>query len=322
MSNKQKYIELCKSEPSIPLFSKSWWLDSVTDNWDVALVIRNNRIVASLPYCLSHKYGKYKYITLPLLTQSIGIWIEYPENQKYTSKLSYEKEIINELINQLPDFDYFNQNFHYSFSNFLPFHWNGYTQTSRMTYLINDLSDVDNIFNNFEGRIRKEIRKAEKTINVDFDDNIELFYELNNQVFKKQGLAIPYTFEFIKKLDRNLSTNKSRRIFFAKDISNNIHAALYLVWDSNSAYYLMGGTNLDYRTSGAMSLLMWEAIKYASTVTTKFDFEGSMIEPIENFFKGFGAVQQQYTNISKINSKSILLLNTLAQFKKLLIAKK
>ena len=71
-----------------------------------------------------------------------------------------------------------------------------------------------------------------------------------------------------------------------------------------------------------MSLLMWEAIKYASTVTTKFDFEGSMIEPIENFFKGFGAVQQQYTNISKINSKSILLLNTLAQFKKLLIAKK
>jgi hypothetical protein len=39
---------------------------------------------------------------------------------------------------------------------------------------------------------------------------------------------------------------------------------------------------------------MWEAIKFASTVTKRFDFEGSMIEPVERFFRAFGAKQTPY----------------------------
>jgi hypothetical protein len=47
-----------------------------------------------------------------------------------------------------------------------------------------------------------------------------------------------------------------------------------------------------------MSLLLWEAIKHARTVTRTFDFEGSMIEPIERFFRAFGGTLTSYLHVS------------------------
>lgn len=39
------------------------------------------------------------------------------------------------------------------------------------------------------------------------------------------------------------------------------------------------------RNSGATSLLIWEVIKFASTVSKKFDLEGSKLEPVERFLE-------------------------------------
>lgn len=89
----------------------------------------------------------------------------------------------------------------------------------------------------------------------------------------------------------------------ARDEHNNIHAAVYIVWDNDSAYYLMGGGDPALRNSGATSLCLWEAIQFASTVSKKFDLEGSMLEPVERFFRGFGTVQKPYFKISKTFDK-------------------
>ena len=83
------------------------------------------------------------------------------------------------------------------------------------------------------------------------------------------------------------------------------YVVLYLVWDKKSAYYIAGGSPIDVRTTGAMPLLLWEAIKFSSKVTKHFNFEGSMIKPIERFFRAFGGEQVPYFEITKINSKFI-----------------
>jgi hypothetical protein len=93
-----------------------------------------------------------------------------------------------------------------------------------------------------------------------------------------------------------------RRIFVARDPAGRPHAGVYLVWDEGSAYYLMGGGDPEVRGSGATSLCLWHAIRFASTVTASFDFEGSMIEPVERLFRAFGAEQTPYFAVSRINS--------------------
>lgn len=56
----------------------------------------------------------------------------------------------------------------------------------------------------------------------------------------------------------------------------------------------MGGSDPDLRSSAAISLCMWAAIKFASTVTKILDFEGSIMEPVERFFRAFCAKQTPY----------------------------
>ena len=101
-----------------------------------------------------------------------------------------------------------------------------------------------------------------------------------------------------------LASNAMReKILIAEDEQGRRHAGVYIVWDNTSAYYLMGGGDPDLRNSGATSLCMWEAIQFASTVTQRFDFEGSMMEPVEKFFRAFGATQTPYFSISKTPSR-------------------
>ena len=61
----------------------------------------------------------------------------------------------------------------------------------------------------------------------------------------------------------------------------------------------MGGGDPALRTSGASSLCLWQAIKLAGEMGKSFDFEGSMIEPIERLFRAFGARQTPYMRVSR-----------------------
>ncbi len=306
MATKEKYREFCKTEKNIPIFSKDWWLDSVCgeNNWDVVLVERNDNIIAAMPFYKTNK-SIFKIITMPKLTQTMGPYIKYPPNQKYEKKLSYEKEIMNLLIKQLPIVENFSQNLHHSITNWLPFYWHGYTQTTRYTYIIENLDDLDSVFNNFNSSYRNKIRKAQKIVTVKKRMNIEEFYKINMMTFDRQNIKHPYDLEFIKKHDKYLLKNDAREIFYAIDTNGDIHSALYLTWDNNSSYVHMVGENPNLRNSAAGVLLVWEAIKYTKEILNlnKFDFEGSMIEGVEQVRKSFGAIQKPYFNISKTNSK-------------------
>lgn len=54
---------------------------------------------------------------------------------------------------------------------------------------------------------------------------------------------------------------------------------------------MLGESNANYRSGGAQSLVIWKAINFASKVSKAFDFEGSNVEEIENFFRQFGGTR-------------------------------
>jgi len=100
-------------------------------------------------------------------------------------------------------------------------------------------------------------------------------------------------------------------VLIAEDENGAAHAGVLIVWDAESCFYLMGGGDPTLRSSGASSLCVWEAIRHASTVSREFDFEGSMIEPIERFFRGFGAVQRSYFLVRRIDSTVLSIAHAL-----------
>lgn len=304
-ANIDRYRAYCAAGETIPIFSQAWWLDAVAGRggWDVALVEGDGILHASMAYTIRRRYGK-TFIGQPVLTQHLGPWIRNSEN-KPGKDLSRQKDLYNALIGQLPKYDHFFQNWSFELKNWLPFFWQGFKQTTRYTYVLSDLSDECALWDGLEGNIRREIKKASNRfgVQVKTDLGIKDFYALNCQVFKRQGMSMPYTLEQIERLDQACAERNCRRIFTAVDAEGRRHAAVYLVWDDNSAYYLMGGGDPELRNSGATSLCMWEAIRFAAGVSRRFDFEGSMLEPIERFIRGFGAEQVGYFSLTKTPSR-------------------
>jgi hypothetical protein len=309
MTNKEKYYQLCNEKDStVPIFSRDWWMDAVCgeDNWDVLLIEKNSELVASMPYYTCKKYG-LKVIEQPALTFTNGTWIKYSPRQNTSKRLAYEKDVMNGIIQQLEALkvDYFSQNFSPYITNWLPFYWAGYQQTTRYTQRIEDISDPEKLWKGFsnENNVRNNIRKAQKQLIVRCDLGLDKLIEIKDMAFARQGLQSSYTYEFVSKVDAACVAHNARKMFFAEDAQGRIHAALYLVWDPDSAYYILGGQDPSLRNSEANSLIIWEAIKFASTVTKVFDFEGSPIERIERFFRSFSPVQTPYYEITKMSRK-------------------
>lgn len=306
MDRKEKYREFCIKEHTIPIFSQSWWLDSVCgkSNWDIILVEKGGQIVGSMPIFFEKSHLS-KLIVMPKLTQTLGPYIKYQPNQNYEKRLSFEKKIMFEIIDKIPYSDLFSQNFSYEINNWLPFKFKGFNQTTLYTYIIEDLTDMSKVYSNFRSNIKTDIKKAESQLKVHAIDDLELLYQTNKMTFARQDKKIPHSFDLLKTLDNECKIRDSRKILIAMDGEQKVHAGIYLVWDKNSAYYLLGGADPNFRKSGATSLLLWEAIKYSANVTKKFNFEGSMVESIEKHFRAFGGKQTPYFRISKTNSKLI-----------------
>jgi GNAT acetyltransferase-like protein len=303
--NKSQYRQLCATEPSIPIFSRDWWLDTVCEDvtWDVVLVEKGGNIVGTMPYCIRKRWG-LRLLSQPLLTQTLGPWLR-PSGAKYAKALAQQKDIMGALIRQLPPFDRFSQNWHYSMTNWLPFHWEGFKQTTLYTYVLSELDDEAKLWSGVQANIRTDIKKASNRYGLRVRDDLDVadFLILSRMTFSRQALEQPFSDSLVHRLDAACAARGCRRILIAEDAEGHQHAGVYIIWDENSAYYLLGGGDPEFRNSGATSLCIWEAIKHAATVTKRFDFEGSIIEPIERFFRAFGAIQTPYFQITKTPSR-------------------
>lgn len=290
----EAWDEFVENSPQGSIFSKSYWLKAVSDEFKILVCRQNNKIIGGI--ALPSIYGKF--YRNPKLTQKLGIILNADKGSKYCNSISKQMDIIEALIKNLPKFKLFDYSFSKNFTNFLPLLWNKFKVNIKYTYLIEDLTDLDKVYSGFDNDLKYEIKKAIKNnISIIEHNSIDEFYGINKKTFERQNIEIPYSLEFLTKLDKIMDEKKSRKILFAKDESNKLIAAVYLIYDRNCTYYLMGGADPEYRNTGVQKLLIWEAIKFASKVSKTFDFEGSMIQNIEKGFREFGGTQTIIHNV-------------------------
>ncbi len=299
LTNKDKYRAFCETREDIPIFSEPWWLDAVCmdGNWDVCLSEKSGIIQGAMPFYHTTLKG-LKVIRMPLLTPYLGVQVFTP---------SQEQKITTELIQQIPKASYIQLLHHPSLSNWLPFYWAGYKQTTMYTYLLN-INNIDTVYSSFRKNLKRNLKKASQELTCQPSEDLELFYRINKATFERQKMPIPYSFEFIKRLDNSLKKHHQRVIFITTNKDETPLAAGYFVWDKQAAYYLAGGHN-DHRE--AMSWTMWHAIQFFSNKVKVFDFEGSMVKNIAHFFNGFGAKATPYHHTFKGKNKIIDILKIL-----------
>lgn len=308
-SNKDIFRKWCESRSDIPLFLQADWIECIADDahWDVALVGKDNDVQAFLPYFKKKKLG-FDIITMPPMTPYLGPWLHYPDGQKQATRLSFEKKMMDALIGQLPATDRYVQYFHPAITNWLPFQWKGFEQTTRYTYILPDLSNMNAVYDGLQGNIKREIKKAEATLTVRQVDEIDTLFALLQKDFAAKGEKLPISKAYIKRIADKMMAKGCCMVLCAFDANQQAVASLLLVWDSKSAYFLAGAADSASKTSGVMSLMLWTAIQHSASVTKAFNFEGSIMEAIERFFRAFGGQQTPYFELRKTGSKLLRML--------------
>ena len=305
MENIKKYYNDFCEKNELPIFFQPWWLDATAgkQNWGVAIYEKSNEVFGVLPFFYKNK-TIFKFLGLPVFSQHLGPWLIYPKGQKSNTKLAFEKEVLTNLINLLPKANLSVIKAHHSVQNILPFVWKGFNSTVKYTYILKDILNKEAaLLENLSSGTRKNIKKAQKIVEVSESEDVSELFNLIQQTFNRQRMKVPFNGNQLLNLYNSCKEKKSCKILLAKDKENNIHSGILLIWNDKTVYYLIGGSNPNFRNSEAMSLVMWESIKFASSFAREFDFEGTMVESIERFIRGFGGIQKPYYQLSKVRPK-------------------
>ncbi len=295
--NETEYVlwnEFIDNSPQGSIFCKTWYLDALKADYKILVIKENNLIKAGIVLA-KNQINTYAN---PMFSKYLGVLFEESKGnlQKEISKrYKYQALLIKEL-KMIKSFDYY---FHPNYDNWIPFYWEGFSQQTRYTYRINLFeSSIECLYKLFHGNLRNDIVNAQnKGVSIDQDIGFDILFQLVNKTFLRQGSKAPFSKELLQYFVEKLITRNCIKTFAAIDENNDYIASCCLVFDENSAYLILNGIDSDKLIRGANALMIFEAIKWCHPRCTYFDFEGSMLPGVEQFYRRFGGELTPYMRI-------------------------
>ncbi len=286
-----------------PIFHEPWWLDAVAPgSWSEVRVETDGRLRAVLPFSTRRLRPGITVLGAPPLTPYLGP-ITDPGDGKPATQLKRDRELQAALIEQLPAHDIYKTTLPLEHRNWPVLAEHGFVGSPRVTYVLDALNDVDLVWKGFGDSTRRAVRKAEKKIHVRTDHDAAALLPMAEATFERQALDLPYSPALLRRAAAAAISRDQGRVLTAIDDTGAVHASMLVVWDTERAYYLVGGADPSRRESAALSLLMWEAIKMSAAHVNRFDFEGSMVPGVERFFRGFGGTQHTYLGAMRFSRR-------------------
>lgn len=298
MTNKERYTEWVAKQEYVPLFMQPWWMDAVCagKQWDVLLAEdETGEIIGAMPYLL-RKRAWFKYIVMPQQTQIGGVWVtsEATADKWKTAEVC---RIIKEQMDQM--------GLAYYYQQYLPgslcvdaMRGLGFKTKERVTYRVEDLSDLDALIASFSKNKKRQLQKA-LSLHIERGMEIEDFYRFHSHCLASRKRKISYSREFLLVLERKAKRLGQCEILSVCNADGQVYAAAFLVWDKHYMYYLIPAYDPAFGDSGAGALLALEAIKLAREKQVRFDFEGSMERGTAKHYKQFGSTPTTYYSVEK-----------------------
>ena len=250
-------------------YAFTWYLDVVSPHWE-ALVSNDYEYVMPLP---AKRRYKVPYLVQPILTQQLGVF----------SKTEITESIVDEFIKEIP---YFSYELNFNEQNFC----------SKALILPNFLLNLHKSYIDIKTKYTKNTqRNIEKAIKL----NLKIQTELSLEDFLKFYYTIEKDFltirhSVLEKLLKMGISMHALKIYGVYSSENKLIAGLCLLHSQNRLTYLLPASNNEGKASSAMFLLIDKLILENAGKEMILDFEGSSIEGIARFYKGFGAKNHPY----------------------------
>lgn len=259
-----KYTNCLNKAINYRIYAEQWYLDCLTNKqWD-CLVLNDYEAIMPLPFQV--KFG-FKIISQPIYCQQLGVF-----HQANFSKDHFQlfyKRLKNNLV----------RGYHFNEENTSSFNPSGINK-------INQIIELPTVTSkNYNSMVLRNLRKFKKNNFLITSCSIDEFI-LNKLKFANHSVNQ----ELLKKLLITLNQFESLNINTIKN--NEILAANILIQSKNRTYYLDAFTSDKGKKYKAATGLIDHALNNTNVI---FDFEGSSIPSIQQFYTGFGAKIKSYT---------------------------
>tara|TARA_B100000787_G_C16199059_1_gene303393 strand:- start:7832 stop:8743 length:912 start_codon:yes stop_codon:yes gene_type:complete len=267
---------ITKSKQSL-LYGYTWYLDIVCDRWDVLVL---DDYVAVMPVPWRRKYG-IKYVYQPLWVLQLGIF----STQETTNELSF----INELSTRFK-FVEIRLNIKNSIERSTP-----KSVVNQLQYLTLENS-YQNILKNFNRNRKRELKKAADSLLKEYwgDQPEKLLTLFEKNIGRRIKEITKEDYRRLTNLITIIISKGCGEVLSVYDNKEKIVASGFFLFHNKTVTELVCATDLENRNNGANTFLIDRAISNYQKDYDIFDFGGSSMKTIANYYKSFGANTYQY----------------------------
>jgi hypothetical protein len=263
---------LRNNEKQASIYMHFNYLHAITDNW-FAVVNQDYSIITAIPY--RKKWGIFYAYTAPFLqaTTIIG-----------PVTTSDKKEIVSII----------QQKFRYGTIAIHNIDELGIGE-KKTNFILPLNTTYNNIENNFSADLKQNIKKAYKYhlqyIPSNTIDEAIHFYRTLNGNKTPHVKQINYT-KLANYCERNINDFYIRIV---QDQNHNTLAIALLLKKYNKLYNILNAATVEGKKLGANHFLLSKILEEFSNTHLIFDFEGSSIPGIQQFYQGFNPATEYYT---------------------------
>lgn len=180
-------------------------------------------------------------------------------------------------------------------------------ESKHVTFQINLNQSLDEIFSNFRSDKKRSIKKEKKeNITISNERNTELLKTMIQKTYSRQNKNPNWLLSL-----EQISNHYENSYQVSSFINGQCASSLFFIFDKNKVYYLAGGFDESLGNYNAGPIAMWYGIKKAKELKKAvFDFEGSDIANIQNYFSSFGAEKKHYYSLKWNSWKHRILIKS------------
>ncbi len=274
------------------LFHTSTWMQVLGYQPEITVVSNaQGNIVGGINLVLTRKFG-FRAGHIPPYTPYFGPVIQdRVPGKSLASAQGEEQEILSVLLRSLQDFPHVDFILHPDENRVLPYLWKGYTFSLRPTYMIS--GPPGEMLGRMKKTTRNRIRKLSKLeLSADIvsslsDTGSREFLDIVSRNSKKRHFNA--RIKLLEKIMSNLPSG-NRFVTDLRTRDGNFLAGDLFVQDEKQVYYIAGAKSpsLSGYLKDCHLFTLYKGILKTLEMQKRFDFEGSKIPGIADFFRSMG----------------------------------
>lgn len=281
--DKVKWDACISSAQNGLVYGYSFYLDQMSKHWDALIM---NDYEAVMPLTWNKKY-QIEYLYQPFFTASLGI---------FGNLLS--ANLVKIFLENIPaKFKYWD--IYLNHGNLFPVQ--GFEFYTRSNYILSLDKGFETIQQSYSQNHVRNIKKAQREglylqKNIEAKKVIELARKQSNAYSAVTG----QDYKNFYALYQGLHAMDKATSYGVFNTTGELMSSCILFFSHKRIYFILAGNHPAGRTSGASHFLINEFIKEFAGQDLVLDFEGSDVQNIARFYKGFGATEENYPGL-KLN---------------------